>query len=489
MQYKWVALSVTTVGVLMFGLDMRIVVVGLPVIAREMGVDIEGVIWISQAYLLASTLGLLLIGRVADLFGRVKLYKIGFAIFTIGSALSSISFSAAQLIVSRIVQGIGSSMMFVNSTAILTDAASKDDLGTLLGLNQIAVRIGGVLGLTLSGVILSLTDWRALFYINIPIGIFGTLWAHFRLREVSTRDEARKIDWAGFGIFAAGLAMILLAITFLSYGLSDTKIGIALAILGTVLMIVFVLIETRTDSPILDLRLLKIREFAGANIANFLNGLTWSGLLVMLSFYLQITQHMTPLQTGISILPFEATFLIVGLISGKLSDRYGTRVFSTAGLIATSLGMILLVFATNNSSSYFQIALALEAVGAGQGLFVAPIISSIMGSVPPDRRGIGSAFQSTLYNVSQTASQGLVILLITLGIPYGAFSSLANNLISQNLVGVATEEFVDGFKIAALVLALVNGIAIVPSLLRGGRKVREGAEQGFDDKQPRHSDN
>jgi MFS family permease len=176
MQYKWIALSVTTVGTLMAGIDTRIIIVGLPTVARDLGADVESIIWVSQSYLLASTVGLLLIGRVTDVVGRVKIYNIGFAVFTVGSALASISQSPMQLILSRIVQGTGAAMLITNSAAILTDATPRQELGTILGINQIAFRVGSVAGLTLSGVIIAMSGWRALFYLNIPIGVFGTIW-------------------------------------------------------------------------------------------------------------------------------------------------------------------------------------------------------------------------------------------------------------------------------------------------------------------------
>ena len=473
MNYKWVALSVTTVGTVMAGVDTRIVVVGLPTIARELGADVEGVIWVSQAYLLASTVGLLLIGRVTDLIGRVKIYNIGFAVFTLGSFFCSISFSSAELIVSRIIQGTGAAMLLTNSVAILTDASPKEELGTILGLNQIAFRAGSVAGLTLSGVILAVADWRALFYINIPIGIFGALWAHMRLKEIAVKDVARKIDWPGFATFTIGLTAILLSITFVSYGLSDTNVGIALAIFGLLLMVAFVRIETRAEAPILDLRLFKIREFMGGNLAQLLNALAWSGVIIMLSFYLQLAMGLTALQAGLSLLPLEATYAIAGPLSGRLSDKYGPKWLSTIGLLVSSAGFFLLS-TVSSTTTYSDISIALALLGVGNGMFVSPNISSIMGSVPPNRRGIASGFRVTVFNVGLTASSGLAILLITTGLPYSVFSSLVEG-ISQSTTHSAILEFVSGFKIAAFVLAVVNTAAIIPSFLRGPRHFYEAA--------------
>ncbi|MDG7000847.1 MAG: MFS transporter, partial [Nitrososphaerota archaeon] len=221
MQYKWTALTVTTVGVLMSGIDSRIVVIGLPTIAHQLHASAEDAVWITQAYVLASAIFLLFIGRLTDLFGRVKLYNLGFVIFTVGSALAALSPSSSFLIAFRIVQGVGAGILASNAAAIVTDASPRSELGIMLGINSTAIRIGAMTGLTLSGLILALVDWRGLFYVNIPIGIFGTIWAHKRLKEISTRDKSRKMDWTGAILFAAGLTLVLLAITYLSYGLAS----------------------------------------------------------------------------------------------------------------------------------------------------------------------------------------------------------------------------------------------------------------------------
>ncbi len=474
MQYKWTALTVTAVGTLMAGLDTRIIIVGLPTVARQLGADVEQIIWVSQAYLLASTIGLLLIGRVTDIVGRVKIYNIGFAIFTVGSALASISFSPSELIGSRIVQGIGSAMIITNSAAILTDATPPNELGTILGLNQVAFRAGSILGLTVSGVVIALADWRALFYLNIPIGIFGTIWAKQKLREISTKDVAKKMDWGGFATFTSGLTLILLAITFLSYGLSDSIIGLGLLAGGTILLIVFVKIETSVEAPLLDLHLFKIRQFASGNLSQMLNALAWAGSIIMLSFYLQIVLGFSALQAGLSLLPLDATYIIFGPISGRLSDKYGARFLSTIGLSLTSLGFFVLS-TIGGSTSYAEIAIILALLGAGNGLFVSPNISAIMSSVPPNRRGIASGFRVTTFNIGLTASSGIAILLITTGIPYNVFSMFIQSAGPQSSLLFAKNLFINGFKLASLALAIINSAAIIPSALRGPKKPEETA--------------
>jgi EmrB/QacA subfamily drug resistance transporter len=455
----------------MAGVDTRIVIIGLPTIARELGANLETVIWVTQAYILASTIGLLLIGRITDVVGRVKIYNLGFVIFTIGSALSAFSFSAEQLIASRVVQGVGSAMLITNSAAILTDASPKNELGTMLGINQIAFRIGSISGLTLSGVILAVTDWRALFYINIPIGIFGTWWAHRRLREIGTKDVARKMDWEGFGLFTSGLTLVLVSITFLSYGLSDIGYGVALIGAGFVALLLFIRVETRKETPMLDLHLFKIREFAAGNLSQFMNALAWSGAILLTSFYLQVVLLDSPLKAGLSILPLDATFVVVGPLSGRLSDKYGPRLLSTIGLALSSAGFFLLSTITS-TTTYPVLGLVFAFLGAGNGMFVSPNISAIMGSVPANRRGIASAFRTTTFNIGLTASSGIAVLLLSLVVPYSILTGLITGA-TTSLSANAGAQFLSGFKTAVLVLAILNTIGIIPSALRGTRKPAE----------------
>jgi EmrB/QacA subfamily drug resistance transporter len=466
----------------MSGVDSRIVIVGLPTIGQQTRASLNELIWVTQAYLLASTVAIPLIGRVTDIIGRVKIYNIGFLVFTIGSALASLSFHPYELIASRLVQGIGSAMLITNSAAILTDASPKNELGTMLGINQIAFRAGSVAGLTLSGVILAIADWRALFYINIPIGIFGTVWAHLRLKEISVKDPVRRMDWMGFLTFSSSLALLLLAMTFLSYGLSDIVLGFGLLAVGIGLLAMFVVVELRQRAPLLDLKLFKIREFAAANLAQTLYALVFSGAILMLSFYLQIGLGESALVAGLSILPFDITFLLVGPLSGRLSDKYGPRLFASLGLAVGSLSFLILSTVTS-STSYDQIALTLALLGVGSGMFASPNISSIMSSVPANRRGVASGFRATTFNAASTASYGIVILLMTIAIPYNTFTALIQGIGLQVLSTPAKQQFLSGFKIALLVLATINASAIVPSLLRGGKEIGErfGVHKGIGD--------
>jgi EmrB/QacA subfamily drug resistance transporter len=449
----------------MAGVDARIVLVGLPTIATQLHAGVADVIWVSQAYLFASTLGLLLIGRTTDLVGRVKIYNYGFIVFTIGSGLAALSFTSLELIASRMVQGVGAAMIITNAAAILTDATPRNELGKILGMNSVAFRLGSITGLTLSGVILSITDWRALFYINIPIGIFGTVWAHYRLKETSTKDSYRGMDWIGFVSFSAGLGLLLLALTYLSFGLAGYLPGFAMLASGIGLLLYFIWYEFHgkmATHPLLDMNLFKIKEFAGGTVAMMFNAIAWSGILIMVSFYLQVIVGYTPLQTGFSLLALESTFIFVAPLAGRLSDRYGSRAFCMAGLIISSVAFFLFAF-INATTDISIVLLALALLGLGTGLWVSPNISSIMGSVPANRRGIASGFRITLSNVGDTISFGLAVLIMTLVIPYNVLNNLVDSYSIPRAVLIGKGEFIHGFQLVAIVLASINTLAIYPA--------------------------
>lgn len=469
MQYKWTVLTVTTVGVLMSGIDSRIVVIGLPTVAAALKADAEQAIWFTQAYTIGSTIALLFIGRVSDMFGRVKIYSIGFSVFTVGSLLTALSPSPTFFILARVFQGLGSAALFANSAAIIADSFPSGELGLALGTNQIAFRAGSMAGLTVSGLILALVDWRYLFYINIPIGIFGTIWASKRLKEVGASDRRAPMDWAGFVSFTAFITSLLLCLSFAAYGLADASAVAALAAVSAVSIVFFALVERRKQDPLLDLRLLRNREFAGGLTAQTLNSMAFGAFLLLISLYLQLVQGESPLQAGISVLPFDLAFLFVGPVSGRLSDKYGVLPFATAGLSIISFALFL--FSTLGPGvPYPTIVVYLVICGVGMGLFTSPNMSSVMGSVPPSRRGVASGLRATMFNVGLTLSFNLVILVLAFSLPY----SLITAVISSSDVAAIPEAtrllFSQGLDRVYLTLAVLNTVALAPSLLRGKRE-------------------
>ncbi len=474
MQYKWTVLTVTTVGVLMSGIDSRIVVIGLPTVAASLGADAEQAIWFTQAYIIGSTVALLFLGRVSDMYGRVRVYNIGFAVFTAGSLLTSVSPTPYFFIAARIFQGLGSAALFSNSAAIITDAFPKGELGNALGINSVAFRAGSMSGLTLSGLILAFFDWRFLFYVNIPVGIFGTLWAHTRLHEQSDPERTASMDWPGFVSFSSFITLTLLALTFAAYGMGESSLITSFGVLSVLSLVAFIAVERRQRNPLLDFRLLRIREFTGGVLAQLINAMAWGAFILLISLYLQLVQGLAPLQAGVEIVPFDIALLAVGPLSGRLSDRYGTRPFATAGLGVISLSLVAMS-TLKPDTPYPPLVAYLVLGGTGMGLFTSPNMSSLMGSVPAHRRGVASGLRATFFNIGFILSFNIVILLLTFYIPYGLITQIISSVGGASIHAdrVVFSNALDG---VFLVLAGVNAMAIVPSLLRGPRVETEAHE-------------
>jgi len=465
MKYKWIALTVTTVGVLMVGIDTRIVIVGLPQVAAQLHADAEQAIWITQSYVLANTVLLLLIGRLGDIFGRVKIYTVGFGIFTIGSALTSIGMNPIQVIIFRAVQGVGAALVFTNSIAILTDATPRNELGFSLGINQIAFRSGAIMGLTLSGLILSFFDWRALFYINIPIGVFGTFWARRRLRETVALDQKAKIDWLGFALFTTFLLCLMVGLTLGAYSPSQFNTLYVLLFVGAIFLALFIIRSRRTAHPLIELGIFKIREVTGGIFAMFFNIITWTAVLLLLSLQFQLVLDMTPLEAGIRILPFEIAFLAVGPLSGRLSDRFNRMPFILSGLTLSTVALFLFA-TTNQNTPYLLLSVYMVLLGVGTGLFIAPNLRSVMGAVPERRRGIGSALFTLFVNLGLTVSLNFAILIMSLTAPYEVITRIISALNPASIPLAERLLFVESLRNTYLAFGVINALAIIPSLLQ-----------------------
>ncbi len=477
LNYKWVALTVTVIGIFMVGLDSRIVIIGLPQVAFQLHADPEQAIWITQSYVLTTTLMLLLIGRLADIFGRVRIYSYGFAIFTIGSGLTSLGQDPLQVIVFRAIQGLGASFIFANSIAIITDSTPRGQLGLFVGINQISFRAGALLGLTLSGLILSFLDWRALFYINIPVGIFGTWWARRRLKEVAQLDPNRRIDWLGFAFFAIFLLCLMVALTIGSYGSARLTLVYALLPISIVFLILFIIRERRVGYPLLDLKMFRIREVTGGVLAVFLNVIAWAAALLLLSLQFQIVLGQSPLEAGISILPFEVAFLAVGPLSGTLSDRFGYSRFTISGLALGSVAMLLFAVSPMETP-YVVLTVYMIVLGVGTGLFLAPNLRSVMGPLPPQRRGIGSAFVSLFLNIGLTISLNLAVLIMSFTVPYSVITEVISTLSYSQLTPEEQALFYSSIQNTYFVIAVINALGIIPSAFQIRRgSVREAVEK------------
>ncbi len=397
MQYKFIVLVNTTIASFMAILDANIVLISLPTIIRKLpGTPDADAIWILMGYTLMLATVMLTVGRLADLYGRVRLYIIGFAIFTIGSGLCSISLDGLMLIIFRLVQGVGGALIFANGTAIITDAFPSSERGRALGINQIGGVSGGVVGLVLGGVLTSTLGWPSIFWINIPVGGFATFWAYTRLKELSTPLRGERPDPIGMALFGAGLTMFLLGLTFGSVE-GWMPIDVAFMIIGLILVFSFVFAERKIKNPMMDLGLFKIRTFSFGILSNLLASVARGAVSIVLVFYFQGALLLDALTAGILLIPFSLAFVIAGPISGYLSDRLGQRKFSTSGLIIS--GIAFLIFSILPLKvPYYIFVIPMILAGIGGGMFVAPNIASIMNSVPMNRRGIASGVSSTLLN-------------------------------------------------------------------------------------------
>jgi MFS family permease len=436
--YRWVALANTTAAVFMSALDGSIVIIAMPAIFRGIHLDplapgnIGFLLWMIMGYRLIQAVLVVTLGRLGDMFGRVKIYNLGFAVFTAASVLLSFDpfdggHGAIWLIGWRLLQAIGGSMLTANSAAILTDAFPVDQRGFALGLNQVAAIAGQFIGLVAGG-ILAAIDWRAVFWVNVPVGIYGTLWAYMKLRDNGVRHRGR-IDWWGNVTFAVGLGAVLIALTIGIQPYQHHTMGwtnpLVIGMLGggIALLAAFALIETRVAEPMFRLSLFRIRAFTAGNIASFATSLARGGLQFMLIIWLQgiwlplhgYAYSDTPFWAGIFLLPLTAGILIAGPVSGRLSDRYGARGFSTAGMIvfgASFIGLMLLPV----SFPYWAFALLTAMNGIGSGLFAAPNSSSIMSSVPAQHRGAASGMRSTFQNSGTALSIGAFFSLMIAGL-------------------------------------------------------------------------
>jgi MFS family permease len=453
--YKWVALSNTTLAMTMATIDASIVIIAMPAIFRGIKLNpltpgnVSYLLWMIIGYLLVQSVLVVTLGRLGDIFGRVKIYNLGFVVFTLASI--ALSFDPAQgpngalwLIIWRVVQAFGGAMLMANSAAILTDAFPVNQRGMALGINQVAGISGQFVGLLLGG-LLAAWDWRAVFWINVPIGVFGTIWAYKSLKEIAHTRKAR-IDWAGNVTFALGAGLLLAAITYgiQPYGGSATGWGNPMVIAGIVggiaLLVVFCVVETKVADPMFQLALFRIRAFASGNIAALLGAIARGGLQFMLVIWLAgiwLPLHgydftVTPLWAGIYMLPLTAGFLIAGPLSGTLSDRYGARPFATAGLLvagACFVGLMLLPI----DFPYPLFALLIFGNGIGSGLFASPNTSAIMSSVPAHTRGAASGMRSTFQNSGMSLSIGIFFSLMIIGLANTLPRTLTAGLTSQGV--------------------------------------------------------
>jgi MFS family permease len=445
MQYKWTVLTNTTLGGLMASINMTILMISLPTIFRGLNInptapgEFTVLLWVLMGYSIVLATLLITFGRLSDMYGRTRLYTLGFIIFTIGAVLLSLipsgtgNAGAYALIGLRMVQAVGGGFLMVNSTALITDAFSYEERGKALGINQISFIAGSLIGLVMGGLLASY-DWHLVFIVNIPFAVAGTIWSIFKLKETSVRRKS-SMDLAGNILIGVGLILIALGFTYslVPYGSSSMGWGspwvITSLIIGIVLVLFFVFVETRVKSPLFHLELFKIRAFAFGNLSSFLSSLGRGAVMFLVIIWLQgiyLPLHgysyvQTPFWAGVYMMPMMVGFIILGPIGGMLTDKYGARIFATTGMVIIAISLFLLTLLPYNFNVWtFEGILLLN--GIGSGLFASPNTTAIMNSLPNNMRGVGSGMRATLNNIAQTISMAL-------------FFSIAITIFSQDLPG------------------------------------------------------
>ncbi len=454
-RYKWVVLSNTTIGVLLASMNTTSLIIALPVIFRGIHLNpldpanFPYLLWIMMGYMLVTAALVVTVGRIGDIFGRVRTYNLGFAWFTAGSIALSLVWGhgtagALSLVILRMVQAVGGTFLLANSAAIITDAFPSDELGLALGINMVAAIFGGFFGIVAGG-LLSQVGWRWVFLANVPFGVLGTVWAYLKLKEIGVHVRAR-IDWLGNLSFAAGLAMVLVGVTYgiKPYGTSLTGWSSPFVLWmigsGLVLLVVFVAIERHVAEPMFRMSLFSVRAFTAGNIAQFLGAVGRGGMQFMLIIWFQgiwLPQHgydftRTPLWSGLYMLPWTLGFVAAGPLSGRLSDRYGPRPFATAGMVLSAASYLLMMaFPPNFAYAPFAVVMAIS--GAAMGLFAAPNTASIMNAVPARERGAASGMRVTFANAGMPLSMGLFFTLMVVGLNAEVPQTMSRALVAHGV--------------------------------------------------------
>jgi len=464
-RYKWVALTNTTLGIFMATINSSIILISLPAIFRGVGIDplspgnVGYLLWLLQGYMLVTAVLVISLGRIGDIFGRVRIYNLGFLVFSIASILLALDpyhggSGALWLVIWRLVQGVGGAMLFANSSAIIADAFPVRQRGLAIGINQVAAVSGSFIGL-IAGGLLSIGDWRLVFWVSVPFGIFGTFWGYISLKDNGRRSRAR-IDWWGNLTFALGLTSLLVAMIYgiqpyngASMGWFAPKVllGFAVAVLS---FVAFFILETRVAQPMFNLHLFKIRAFSMGSGAGFLAATARGGLQFMLIIWLQgiwlpihgYAYDATPLWAGIYLLPLTIGFLIAGPLSGWISDRRGARALSTVGMLIFGASFIgLLLVPTDFRYLWFSVLVLVN--GIGGGMFSAPNATAVMNSVPAESRGSAAGIQAAFMNSGMVLSIGIFFSLMIVGLSRALPNSMYLGLTSHGVSSAQAHHIAD----------------------------------------------
>jgi len=461
--YKWWALSCTSLGMLLVATNSGTLIIALPDLERALGTSLLELVWVILAYMISSTVLVLTAGRLSDLFGRKSAFVGAFVVFGLASLGAGFSGSGAELILWRIVQGIGGAFIFANGPALVTDAFPREQLGLAMGTNTMVAAIGLVLGPVLGGALVAIS-WHWVFWFNVPLAAAGAAWSALTLRELARPDSQRGLDVAGTLTFVVGLTGLVYGISRGGIsGWNDTLVIASLAV-SAVLLPLFVLIEHRGKAPMLDLDIFRNRLFAAATAAAFINGLSRFALMFIFVFYYQGAQGDDPITAGIKLAPMAIGMLVSSPLAGIWADRHGSRTLAALGMLVTAAGLALMT-TLQADSPYWQGMVWLALVGIGSGMFNSPNTAAMMGTVPTERRGIAAGARTMLQNTGAVISIAFVLAIVTNAIPkevlFAIFSGLASGLSSAQLA-----PFIHNMHTALWVLAATSVVGAGVSLLR-----------------------
>ena len=471
-KYAMTVLSVTTVGALLATIQGSALLIVLPEMMADLGMGFITMLWVLLIYLMVTTIMVPVLGRLSDMFGRKRIYVLGFAVFTLGSLLCGLSgfgVGGWDLVGFRVVQALGGSMLLANSMAMIADAFRKGKLGFGLGVNSVAAAAGFVIGPVVGG-ILAPFGWKWVFLINVPIGIFGTLWAAHRLREPKWEVKEHKFDWIGTVTFLIGLSGILTAFTYISFGDPDMMpIVYIMSAIGAVGLAAFLFTELRSEYPMMDLRLFRERNYAVGNLTNLLNGLCIGAATFLLIFYFQGPCGKDALTAGLLLIPSGLPMMIMGPLSGRWSDKHGPKMLTAGGLALTTVSLAGLAF-VNADTSLWLVGVLMAVMGVGGGMFMSPNASSVMAAVSPERRGIASGARIMLRNTGTMFSLAIAFPLVLSGLSpedmMHIFLGEGTELVSHEAIAA----LVSGLQEAFLIFAIISAVSVAVALMKPGRK-------------------
>jgi EmrB/QacA subfamily drug resistance transporter len=461
--YKWWALSCTSLGMLLATINSGTLIIALPDLERSLHTSLLSLVWVILAYMIASTVLVLTAGRLSDLFGRKRAYVGGFIIFSLTSLGAGFSADATQLIIWRVAQGVGSAFIFANAAALVTDAFPREELGLAMGTNTMVAAIGLAIGPVLGGALVAIS-WHWVFWFNVPFALAGGIWGWVVLRELARPDSQRGYDIPGTLTFVVGLTGLVFGISRGGISGWDDTLVIGGLALGVVLLPIFVLIEHRGRAPMLDLQIFRNRLFAAATGAAFINGLSRFALMFLFVFYFQGAQGDDPITAGIKLTPLAIGMLIASPVAGRWADKHGSRMLAAMGMVVSAVGLALMT-TLEVHTPFWQSALWLLIVGVGSGMFNSPNTAAMMGTVPAHRRGIAAGARMMLQNTGAVISIAFVLAIVTSAVPknvlFQIFSGLSKGLSEQRLA-----PFITNMHTALWVLAIVSMVGAGVSMLR-----------------------